>query len=72
MDFARVGGMKAKDHDTPIWFLSYAASMTSAAITRTCFPVGPMRGLSNMALAMLMTRLNIDATVHGMRASAMS
>jgi integrase len=36
------------------------------------FPGRPMRSLSNMALAMLMRRLNIDATVHGMRASARS
>jgi integrase len=36
------------------------------------FPGRPMRGLSNMALAMLMRRLKIDATVHGFRASARS
>jgi integrase len=36
------------------------------------FPGRPMRGLSNMALAMLMRRLKIDATVHGMRAAARS
>ena len=29
----------------------------------------PMRGLSNMALAMLLRRLEIDATVHGCRTS---
>ena len=29
----------------------------------------PMRGLSNMALAMLLRRLDIDATVHGCRTS---
>ena len=34
------------------------------------FPGRPMRSLSNMALAMLLRRLGIDATVHGMRASA--
>jgi integrase len=36
------------------------------------FPGRPMRGLSNMALAMLMRRLKIDATVHGFRSSARS
>ena len=36
------------------------------------FPGRPMRSLSNMALAMLMRRLKIDATVHGFRASARS
>jgi integrase len=36
------------------------------------FPGRPMRGLSDMALAMLMRQLKIDATVHGMRASARS
>jgi integrase len=36
------------------------------------FPGRPMRSLSNMALAMLLRRLGIDATVHGMRASARS
>ena len=36
------------------------------------FPGRPTRGLSNMALAMLMRRLKIDATVHGFRSSARS
>ena len=36
------------------------------------FPGRPMRGLSNMALAMLMRRIKIDATVHGFRSSARS
>jgi len=49
---------------------------TSCAVERGnnphVFPGRPMRGLSNMALAMLMRRLKIDATVHGFRASARS
>jgi integrase len=32
----------------------------------------PMRGLSNMSLSMLLRRLKIDATVHGMRSAARS
>ena len=36
------------------------------------FPGRPMRGLSDMALAMLLRRLKTDATVHGFRASARS
>jgi integrase len=36
------------------------------------FPGRPMRGLSNMALAMVMRRMGVDATTHGFRSSARS
>jgi len=36
------------------------------------FPGRPMRPLSGMALAMLLRRMKIDATVHGMRSAARS
>ena len=62
-----------KAHDVP---LSNQALAILRDLTETrgqnphVFPGRPMRSLSNMALAMLLRRLGIDATVHGMRASA--
>ena len=61
-----------KTHDVPLSDQALAIlrrQHESAGRTRTCSPADRCRSLSNMALAMLLRRLNIDATVHGMRAA---
>ena len=67
----------AKPHDVPISDAAIAI-LRAQEIGRTArndhvFPGRPMRGLSNMAMAMLMRRLGAgDCTVHGMRSAARS
>ena len=67
----------AKPHDVPLSDAAVAI-LRAQEIGRTdrndhVFPGRPTRGLSNMAMAMLMRRLGVgDYTVHGMRSAARS
>ena len=67
----------AKPHDVPLSDAAVAI-LRAQEIRRTdrndhVFPGRPMRGLSNMAMAMLIRRLGAgDCTVHGMRSAARS
>jgi integrase len=64
-----------REHDVPLSAQALAilkAQHDERGSNPHVFPGRPMRGLSDMALAMLMRRLKIDATVHGFRSSARS
>ena len=66
----------AKPHDVPLSDPALAilrAQEAQRGNSPHVFPGRPMRGLSNMAMAMLMRRLGAgDYTVHGMRSAARS
>jgi integrase len=65
----------AKPHDVPLSDAAVAilhGQEAERGENPHVFPGRPMRGLSNMALAMVMRRMGVDATTHGFRSSARS
>ena len=62
----------AKPHDVPLSDAALAilrAQHEARGDNPHVFPGRPMRGLSNMVLAMVLRRLKVDVTVHGFRSS---